>query len=94
MVIDNLEDENLEIDFWKEWLEAEMFERQELVKSLPLFRMCSDVEESGCDESLAILINSYCEYLKFAIYIKRSISFVEPFPFKLLLVPFSIQPVP
>lgn len=60
-----------EIKFWKDWLEADLLERGDLVKNLPVFEMCFRMEDSDFwRESLNTLISGYFEDLESSIYTK------------------------
>ena len=60
-----------EIEFWKDWLEADMIKKQELVEKLPFFKMCLVMEDNKMwRHSFTTLINGYFEDLESAVYTK------------------------
>ena len=62
---------NFEIKFWKDWLYADHLKRLDLVKKLPLFKMCLEMENKKMwRKSFATLLNSYFEDLESAVYTK------------------------
>ena len=64
-------DGEYEIKFWKDWLEADLLKRQELVSDLPLFKTCLKMKnEKAWKNSFDSLINGYFEDLESAIYTK------------------------
>ncbi len=64
-------EEGYEIRFWKDWLEADMLKRLDLVKKLPLFGMCLKMkDEKIWRNSFTTLINGYFEDLESAVYTK------------------------
>ena len=63
--------EDYEIKFWKDWLEADILERQSLVKKLPFFKMCLEMkDEKMWKESFTTMLNGYFEDLESAVYTK------------------------
>lgn len=65
--------EEFEIKFWKDWLEADMLKRGEMVEKLPLIRFLDDGQKLSKKMRLRIfaqLLNSYFEDLESAVYTK------------------------
>ncbi len=61
------------IKFWKEWLDADALKRLELVKKLPLFKMCLGMKDTKIWRfAFANFINNYFEDLENEVYIKIS----------------------
>ena len=59
--------EDFVIPFWKKWLEADTFEKQELVKKLHLFDMALQMKNTKLSKnSFAAVLNSYFEDLEYA----------------------------
>lgn len=60
-----------EIKFWKDWLEADLLKRQELVKKLPFFKMCLIIKDDKVwKHSFTTVLNGYFEDLEAAVYKK------------------------
>lgn len=60
-----------EIKFWKDWLEADMIKKHELVKKLPFFKMCLKMENNKMWKyAFATMLNGYFEDLESAVYTK------------------------
>lgn len=67
-------DKVYEIKFWKDWLDADMLKRYDLVKKLPLFKMCLQMKnEKMWKEAFTTLVNGYFEDLESAVYTKISL---------------------
>ena len=62
---------NLEIKFWKDWLEADYLERFELVEKLPAFEGFLPKKDNKMERrAFALLLNSFFEDLESAVYTK------------------------
>ena len=62
-----------EIKFWKDWLEADMLKRLNMIEKLPLFKMCLDMKDTKMwREAFAQLINGYFEDLRDACDVEHS----------------------
>ncbi len=66
------DDPNFEIPFWKDWIEADYFERQKLVGKLPILKIIEDSKklpkEIG-NKWIIQLISGYFDDLENAIHI-------------------------
>jgi hypothetical protein len=63
-----------EIKFWKDWLDADLIKRQELVEGLPLFKMCLKMKDDEIwKRSFATLINGFFEDLESAVHTQNRI---------------------
>jgi len=62
---------DFEIKFWKDWLNADMLKRQNLVKNLLIVKKPLKTKDSKLNNNAtALLLNSYFEDLESAIYTK------------------------
>lgn len=65
----NKKENNYEIKFWKDWLEADYLGRLKLVTKLPLFKMCLKMKnEKIWRTAFSSLVNGYFEDLECAVY--------------------------
>ena len=63
--------EEFEIKFWKEWLEADLLKRGELIKKLPIVQRPLKIKDKKlAKDTIAMLLNSYFEDLESAVYTK------------------------
>ena len=63
--------EEFEIKFWKDWLEADILERQELVRKLPIFKTCIKMKNNKLwKDAFDTMLNGYFEDLESAVYTK------------------------
>ncbi|MBU4502543.1 MAG: hypothetical protein KKA79_08145 [Nanoarchaeota archaeon] len=64
-------DDEYEIKFWKDWLEADIIKKKELVEKLSLFKMCLEMKDNKVwRHSFATVLNGYFEDLEAALYTK------------------------
>ncbi len=65
------QDDNYEIRFWKDWLEADLLKRQKLVEKLPFFKMCLQMKNNKMwKHSFTTLLNGYFDDLESAVRTK------------------------
>ncbi len=67
------EDEEYEIKWWKDWLEADCLKREEMVENLPIIRGIGTTEkvpEKIRKHSFALMLNGFFEDLESAVYTK------------------------
>lgn len=69
------EDEDFEIKFWKEWLEADSLEKLDMVEKLPIVTDFCNINwikmpESLKKHSFALMLNGFFEDLEAAVYTK------------------------
>ena len=70
------EDEEYEIKWWKDWLEADGIKRTELVENLPIVNEILNLNklpEEIRKHSFALMLNSFFEDLESAVYTKISL---------------------
>ena len=68
------EDEDYEIKWWKDWLEADCIQRVEMVEKLPFVNEMLDIDKLPKNmrkHSISLMLNSFFEDLESALYTKR-----------------------
>lgn len=66
-------DGEYEIKFWKDWLEADMLKREEMVSKLPFVREVQNVHKlppKVRKHMITLMLNSFFEDLESAVYTK------------------------
>lgn len=67
------EDEEYEIKWWKDWLEADCLKRRDMIENLPIIKDLGKIErvpEKIRKQSFALMLNSFFEDLESAVYTK------------------------
>ena len=63
--------DDFEIKFWKDWLNADPLKRLKLAKGLPILKMSLKMKNNKMQkDAFALLLNSYFEDLESAVYTK------------------------
>ena len=66
-----MREEDYEIKFWKDWLEADLLKRLKLVENLPILNEILNLKDiSNKKHIIASVINSLFEDLENAVYTK------------------------
>lgn len=65
---------NYEIKWWKDWLDADILKRTNMVEKLPFYKFCRDMhvlkDEKMMKHSFSTFLNGYFEDLESAVYTK------------------------
>jgi len=68
-----MNDDDYEIKWWKEWLEADSIKKEEMVEKLPIIKEVLSLGKLPPDvgkHSFTLMLNSFFEDLESAVYTK------------------------